>query len=376
MRAQIKLGRVSGIELGLHYSWLLIALLITLSLEGHFRTTNPDWGAATVWAAALATGLLFFAGIVLHELSHSVVANARGLPVRSITLFALGGVAQMERDAPDPKTEFLVGIAGPVMSIVIGLVCLGLAYAAGWTGVATPRQPVPAVLVWLGYINIVLAVFNLIPGFPLDGGRVLRAIVWWKTGDAKRSTRTAARVGQAVALGFVVLGLLRFFSGAGFGGLWLSFIGWFLLDAAGSSYAQADLGEGLRGVRVEDVMERDCPVIDSRSNLQTFADEHLLRTGRRCYIVVENGRVAGLITPHEVKEVPRPRWPYTTVDEVMRPLARLRTVAPDSSVLKALETMAREDVNQLPVLSNGRLEGILSRSHVLGLLQTRSELNA
>ncbi|HYE66664.1 MAG TPA: site-2 protease family protein [Pyrinomonadaceae bacterium] len=377
MQAQIKLGRIFGIEIGLHYSWVIIALLVTFSLAGQFYTTNPDWGPGVIWATAIITGLLFFVAILLHELSHAVVAKARDLPVRAITLFALGGVAQIEKEAADAKTEFWMGIVGPITSVLIGLICLGLAWAFGWSPTVSPfpQSPLLAMLMWLGFINIVLAIFNMIPGFPLDGGRVLRAIIWWVTGDVARSTRIAARVGQFVAFGFIIIGIFRFFSGAGFGGLWLAFIGWFLLDAARASYAQVEVSENLRGVRVGHVMARDCPVVDGRSNLQTFVDEFLVRTGRRCFVVEENGRIAGLITPHEVKEVERARWPYTTVDDVMRPLDQLRTVKPDALVTEALEVMGREDVNQLPVVSDGRLEGIISRSHILQLLRTRAELH-
>ena len=271
MEAQIKLGRIFGVNLGLHYSWLLIALLIVLSLAGHFHSTNAQWGSVAIWILAIATSLLFFASVVAHELSHAAVAKSRGLPVRSITLFALGGVAQIEREAADPKTEFWMGIVGPITSAVIGVVCLALAWTLGWSPGATPGTPVLAMAVWLGYINITLAIFNMIPGFPLDGGRVLRAIIWWNTKDAGRSTRIAARIGQVVAFGFILSGFFRFFTGAGLGGLWLAFIGWFLLVAARESYARTIVAEELRGIRVGDVMTRDCPTIDSRSNLQTFA---------------------------------------------------------------------------------------------------------
>jgi CBS domain-containing protein len=185
-----------------------------------------------------------------------------------------------------------------------------------------------------------MAIFNMIPGFPLDGGRVLRAIVWWSTGNAGRSTRIAAGVGQFVALACIVVGILRFFGGLGFGGLWMAFIGWFLWDAARASYAQVEMVEGLRGVRVRDVMSRDCPTVDGHLTLQTFAEEHLLRTGRSCF-VVDDGSIAGLITPHEVKELPRELWPTTTIAEAMRPLAELRTIRSDTPVAEALETMGR-----------------------------------
>jgi len=375
MKAQIKLGRIFGVEIGLHYSWFLIALLITLSLAAQFRLNNPDWSDGLRWGLAITTALLFFAAIVAHELSHALVAKSRGLPVRSITLFALGGVAQIEKEAVDAKTEFWMGIVGPITSLVIGVICLGIALAMGWTPPGFPARPLPAMLMWLGYINVTLAVFNMIPGFPLDGGRVLRAVVWWITGDAKRATTIAARVGQLVAFGFIVLGVFRFFGGAGFGGLWIAFIGWFLLSASRESQAQVAITEGLKGVRVADVMSRDYPTVDGYSNLQTFVEEHLVRTGRRCFVVTVNGRPEGMITPNEITEVPRARWPYTTVADVMRPLDQVRTVGPDTPVTEALEVMAREDLNQLPVATDGQLVGVIARAHVLQLLQTRAELH-
>ncbi|HEY3025555.1 MAG TPA: site-2 protease family protein [Pyrinomonadaceae bacterium] len=374
MEAQIKLGRIFGVRVGLHYSWLIIALLVTLSLVGQFSTVNPKWGPTVIWTTAIITSLLFFTTLLLHELSHAAVARSRGLPVRSITLFALGGVAQIEKEASDAKTEFWMGIVGPITSIVIGALCLTLAWSLGWSPAREPGTPPIAVLQWLGYINIALAFFNMIPGFPLDGGRVLRAIVWWITGDPARSTRIAARVGQVVAFAFIIWGILRFFGGGNFGGLWLTLIGWFLLEAARASYAQVEVAEGLRGVRVSDVMTRDWPVVDGGMNLQTFVNEHLLNTGQRCFVVEENGHVSGLITPHEVKTVERPRWQSSRVSGVMRPLKSLHTVAPQTSVTKALEVMGREDLNQLPVVRDGHLEGIISRSHILRLLQTRAEL--
>jgi len=200
-----------------------------------------------VWTAAVMTALLFFATLLLHELAHSVVAKTRGLRVRAITLFALGGVSQIESEAQDAKSEFWIAIAGPLTSILLGSAFLLLSRAAGWVPRSEPATPVVAVSLWLGYINLALAGFNMIPGFPLDGGRVLRAVAWWVTGNAEHSTKLAARVGQAVAFIFILLGLLRFFVGANFGGLWLAFIGWFLLDASRSSYVQVQLMAGLRG---------------------------------------------------------------------------------------------------------------------------------
>jgi Zn-dependent protease/predicted transcriptional regulator len=375
MRAHIKLGRIFGIAIGLHYSWIIIALLVTLSLRSQFAAVHPDWSEAATWTTAIITGLLFFVSILLHELSHAAVAKLRGLPVRSITLFALGGVAQIEKDAADAKTEFWMGIIGPITSAVIGVISLLLSNLLGWNLADEPNGPIAAMFMWLGVINIALAIFNMIPGFPLDGGRVLRAIVWWKTGDANRSTRIASLVGQFVAFGFIMIGILRFFSGAGFGGLWLAFIGWFLLDAARASGAQVEITERLKGVSVGDVMTRQFPVVDGNSNLQTFVQEHLLPTGHRCFVVVEQGNPAGIITPHEVKTIDRTRWPYTTVSDVMRSLDSLSTVGPERPVTEALELMGREDVNQVPVVQRGVLAGIISRGHITRLLQTRAELD-
>lgn len=376
MKAQIKLGRIFGVEIGLHYSWFLIALLITLSIAGQFTLHNPGWNDSFRWGLAIVTAVLFFAAILVHELSHAVVAKARGLPVRSITLFALGGVAQIEKEAADAKTEFWMGIIGPITSFVIGVVCLAIAFALGWVPPEFPQRPLPAMLMWLGYINIGLAIFNMIPGFPLDGGRVLRAIAWWITGNPKRATTIAARVGQVIAFGMIIYGVMQFFGGAGFGGLWIAFIGWFLLTASRESYAQMVITEGLSGLHVADVMSRDFATVDAHSNLQTFADEHLVRTGRRFFVVTLNGHPEGIITLHEIRSVPRARWPYTTVADVMRPLDEARTVRSNTPITEALELMASQDLNQLPVMDDGALTGLISRTHVLELLQTRAELHA
>ena len=375
MKAHIKLGRIFGVAIGLHYSWIIIALLVTLSLRAQFAMEHPNWNGSTTWSIAIITGLLFFVSILLHELSHAAVAKLRGIPVRAITLFALGGVAQIEKDAADAKSEFWMGIIGPITSVVIGVVCLAVAWLLGWNFSAEPNSPPSAMFMWLGYINIALAVFNMIPGFPLDGGRVLRAVVWWITGDANRSTRIASRVGQLIALGFIMLGILRFFSGAGFGGLWIAFIGWFLLDAARASGAQVEITERLTGLRVGDVMTQQFATVDANSNLETFVQEHLLPTGHRCFVVLEQGRPAGIITPHEVKTIDRGRWPYTTVGDVMRSLETLRSVGPERPVAEALEMMGREDVNQMPVVQHGSLAGLISRGHIVRVLQTRAELD-
>lgn len=375
MRSQIKLGTIFGVELGLHYSWLVIALLITLSLVGQFHATNQDWSDTIVWATAILTGLLFFACLFAHELSHALVARARGLPIHKITLFLLGGVAQMEKEAADPKTEFWMAIAGPITSSVLGVLLLGLARLAGWTPPASPLTPGTALLVWLGYINLALAAFNMIPGFPLDGGRVLRAILWWAMGDVERSTRAAARVGQLIAALFIAFGVFRFFQGAGLGGLWLAFIGWFLLQASSATYLQIRTGSLLSGLSVKDLMSPTFETVDPHISLYDFVNQQLMRTGKRCFLVMENGHLLGMVTPKEVRQVEPSRWPHKQVIDVMRPVSQIHFVAPDTAAKEALEIMGREDVHQLPVISNGKVVGIVSRAHILEVLQSRSELS-
>jgi len=374
MKSQIKLGTIFGVELGLHYSWLVIALLITFSLVSQFHAVNHDWSNALVWSTAIITGLLFFACLFAHELSHAIVAKACGIPVHKITLFLLGGVAQIEKEASDPKTEFWMAIVGPITSGVLGMAMLALARLAGWTLWTSATTPGTALLVWLGYINLALGAFNMIPGFPLDGGRVLHAILWWTMDDAERSKRTAAVVGQIIAVFFIGFGILQFFQGAGLGGLWIAFIGWFLLQAAGATYLQVKSRTLLQGMRVKDVMSADSYAVDPELSLQEFVHEHLLRTGRRFFLVIQDGQLLGAITPNEVRTVESRAWPFTAVRSVMRSADKIHSVSPDIPAMEALETMGREDVNQLPVMSNGRIDGIVSRAHVLQVLRSRAEL--
>ncbi|MCS7012546.1 MAG: site-2 protease family protein [Chloroherpetonaceae bacterium] len=382
MQSHISLGKVFGIKVGVHLSWVLIAILLTVSLATRFSVINPNWGSEVIWLTAIITGLLFFSAIVAHELAHALVARMRGLPVNSITLFALGGVAMIEKEAADPATEFWMGIAGPIMSVFIGTVCLSIAMLLGWSlgeSPFEPSTPLMAALVWLGWINIGLAAFNMLPGFPLDGGRVLRAVIWYVTNDAVRATRIAARLGQIIATLFIVFGIFQFFFGIGWGAIWLAFIGWFLLNAASSSYAHLELSQTLRhldGLTARDVMQLDCYQLDSKTTLQDFVSEHLLRTGGRCYFVTNGQNLAGLVTLHEVKGVPKELWASKTVGEVMRPVAELQTIAPETPVRKALEMMIQADVNQLPVVSDGRAVGMISRNRILELLQARAELAA
>jgi Zn-dependent protease len=379
MRGNIRLGRLAGIEVALHYSWFLIALLLTLSLGASFGSKQGGFSARPllVWSVAALTGVLFFGTLVLHELAHALAARAARLPVRSITLFALGGVSHIQGEPDRPRTELWIGIVGPLTSLVIGLACLGLARALGWTATAPAQTPLTVVLVWLGTVNLLLAAFNMLPGYPLDGGRVLRAALWKLTGSRRRATRIAASVGQAVAIGLIALGVVQFFTAAGVAGLWLAFIGWFLLAAASASSHAVDVYEFLGGVSVGEVMSREYASVDGQLSQRTLVDEELMRNGRR-FFVVENvdGRAAGLVTPREVTSVPRREWPNTRVADVMKPLESLRSVAPRDSLGESLDLMSREEVHQLPVVEDARLAGVLTRGDILRVLRTRRELAA
>ncbi|MGH9411540.1 MAG: CBS domain-containing protein [Vicinamibacterales bacterium] len=225
-------------------------------------------------------------------------------------------------------------------------------------------------------MNVALGLFNLIPGFPLDGGRVLRAVVWQFTHDANRATRTAARVGQVVAFAFIAAGLFALILRGDFGGLWIAIVGWFLLESAQAYYAMAEVSSALRGVRVADVMARQCATIDPDTTLRRFVDDELLRLTSNCFAVARDDHILGLITPDEVKHVPRENWDRTTVAQVMRPLQVLHPLSPDVSAREALELMGRENINQVPVITNGHLAGVVTRSYLVHLLQVRRELHA
>ena len=374
MRSQIKLGRIFGIEIGLHYSWFIIALLIAFSLAQQFRHDNPAWTPLVVWSAALLTAILFFAGLLAHELSHSLVARSHKLPVNRITLFALGGVSVIEKEAPNAWTEFLVAIVGPVTSVVIGGALTIIALSMGGRLNQPPPSPGVAILLWLGIINIALGIFNMVPGYPLDGGRVLRSVIWGITHSMEKATFIAARIGQGIGVLFILWGIYRFFTGEGIPGLWISFIGWFLLQSAGANYMEVEMKQLLQGVRAGDLMTRDCAKVDGNLTVQQFVDEVLLRSGDRCFLVLEDDHMAGLVTPHEVRTLERERWPVTRVQQIMKPVGQVHAVLPDTPIMDVLEIMAKEDLNQVPVVRNQRLEGILTRTNILQLLKSRTEL--
>ena len=322
-RRSLRLGQVLGVELRLDYSWFIVFVLVAWMLAGHhFPLMNPGWAPAVYWAVGLVASVLFFASVVAHELGHSTVSRALGVPVRDITLFIFGGAARLGREPQRPRDEFLIAAAGPLVSLILG----GVFWAVG--RFAAPGGPTYAVAAWLAWINAVLAIFNLIPGFPLDGGRVFRAAAWAVTGNFRQATRVAALLGRVVAFLIIVWGASRIFAGDPLGGLWITFIGWFLDSAAARSVESVALTDLLAGHTVNEVVMTDCPRIAPDETLDVVVDQKVLPTGRRCLPVVEGDALRGLLTLHRIKEIPRDRWRSTRARDVMIGRAELRTVHP------------------------------------------------
>lgn len=369
MQSNIRLVRIWGIPIGLSFSWFLIFGLVTWSLAtSMFPTALPAIPAAAYFALGLVTSLLFFASVLAHELGHAFVALRNGVPVRAITLHLLGGLAQIGREPANAGVEFRIAIAGPLVSLALagGFALLSLA------GQAAPVL-VPAAM-WLARINLILALFNLIPGFPLDGGRVLRAIVWKLTGNGYRATRAAAVVGQVVAFSFIGVGVFNLFTGVSGNGLWLIFIGWFLQSAASASYAQAGLQQDLAGVTAEQVMQRERVEIPGSVTVEQLAGPLALGQQQRSFFVGDADEIKGMLTAADIVRVPRSLWAFTRVEQIMTPIQRLVGVQAQTELLEALQQMEEAQVVQAPVLAEGRVVGLLSRDQALRFIRLRRKL--
>ena len=374
MGSAFNLGRIFDIPFRLHYTWFIIFLLITFSLSWQvFPALYPGWTGLTYWIIGIVTSLLFFASVVAHELAHSLVARFYGIPVKGITLFIFGGVAQMAREAARPGVELKMAAAGPACSLVIG----GL-FALLWLSTRGVIEPIAALAFWLAQINVVLAVFNLIPGFPLDGGRVFRSLLWRFTGNYKRSTQIAVRVGQGVGYLFILLGilviLLRPFGLGWFSGLWLAFIGWFLENAASSSYRQVKWRDTLHGFSASQVMTSVYPTVPSNIMVRELVQGYILTGGHHVFMVADEGRLVGILTLDDIKSVSQPSWEATQVREIMTPVDKLKVVHPDQDALSLLEQMEADDINQMPVVSGDRVIGLVTRDNLIRFLRIRSEL--
>lgn len=363
MTAAFRLGRIAGIEIGAHWSWLLVVALVVWSLaDGVFPDTNPGLADGTYLAMAIVATVLFFASIVLHELGHALQAQRDGIAIEGITLWVFGGVAKLKQEVPSARAELRMALAGPAVSFAIGAACL-LAALAG---------PLPAaadgVLFWLGQINLYLLVFNLIPALPLDGGRVLRAILWARRRDYASATRTAGKLGRSFGQAMIVAGLLLVIFVGAFSGLWLAFLGWFLLAAAEAEMQTAEARVSLAGLTAADPMVRDPVTVDADSSVRKFMDEVFLPTRHTAFPVLDDGRVAGMVSFRQALGLPRPDWFATPVREIMLP-ADEACIHPDTPLADALARLTTSPLQRLLVCRHDRLVGLLSLTDVARLIE-------
>jgi Zn-dependent protease/predicted transcriptional regulator len=382
-----RVGRLFGIDIRIDWSWLLIFALVTWNLATVFGGIHSDWSTALRWGVGVAASLLFFASVLAHEMAHSLVAQRQGMPVREITLFLFGGVSNIQRNPDTPRAEFLMAVVGPLTSIILGIIFVLLSGVN--VGTATSQSPEntlrnlgigQTLLLWLGPINIIVGVFNLIPGFPLDGGRLMRSVFWAITNNVRTATRYASWLGQGIAWLMILGGIAMVFGaripffGTGFiNGLWLAFIGWFLNSAASQSYQQVVIQDVLEGVSVSEMMRRDPPTVPPNATVSDLVHEHVMGADDYGFPVMDQDRLIGVVTLDDVRSVPREQWQNRLVRDIMTPMDRLVTVTPDEDAEDALSKLQERDVRQLPVTENGHLVGLLRRRDIINWLRLHSD---
>ncbi len=356
-----KVATLMGIPIRVHFSWFIVFGLITWSLSTHyFPKAAPDLPVAAYWIKGTLVSLLLFASVAFHELSHSYIAKKYHISINSITLFIFGGVAQMKGEPPHPKAEFRIAIAGPISSFLLSAFFFLIA-------INTSGGP-KAVFSYLAQINFILGAFNLIPGFPMDGGRILRAALWSRTKDFFYATQMASNFGQKIALFFLLFGLFLIFTGSP-GGLWFSLIGWFLYMAAQTSQQQATLQEALSNIKVKNVMARDIVTVSSSIPIDEAVDKYFLRYGYGGFPVMDDGKFLGIITLREIKNVPREDWSKVKISDVLVPHNKKWEMTPDSNVMGALELMIKEDKGRIIVMENDKIIGLITRNGIARYLQ-------
>ena len=383
-----KLGRIFGITIRIDWSWLFIFVLVAWNLATLFIQMHVGWTIGLAWLTAIVAALLFFGSVLAHELAHSLVARAQGVPVRSITLFLFGGVSNIQREPPSPLAEFLITIVGPITSIVLGFIFIllsGVAIGPIQAVVAQPTRllasldPLTTLLLWLGPINILVGLFNLIPGFPLDGGRVLRSILWAITRNLRRATHWASLVGRAVAWLMILVGVAMIFGvrvpffGTGFiSGLWLAFIGWFLNGAAAQSYQQMVIEDILAGVQVSQLMRLNPLAVPAAISIGDLVQDYMMGTEDQSFPVMSGGQFVGIVTVEDVRKVPHQQWAATMVAQIMTPADKMVEVTPDEDAAEALRELTQRGASQLPVVRNGQMIGMLRRRDIARWLQLHS----
>jgi len=369
MKSSFKLFRVAGIDIGVHYTWIFIFAFISWSLAmGFFPTAYPGWDTLTYWITGVIAALMLFVSVLLHELAHSLVAKRRGIPVNSITLFFFGGVSNLEEEPKKPMAEFTMAIVGPGMSLVLALIFWLFSLIP-----ANETSPLAAMLNYLALINLILAVFNLLPGFPLDGGRVLRSIIWGATGNLVKATNIAGRIGQILGWALIGLGIYFIFFISIISGLWTVFIGWFLSGAASASRREVAVRQSLSGVKVRDFVDLNTATIGPETTVAEMVANIFRRHHGRAVPVCRDGMLAGIVTITDVRGIPQERWATTPVAEIMT-RQPLYTAAPEDDLNTVLKLLAQHDINQVPIQQQGRCVGLLSRADIIRHLQFREEL--
>ncbi len=356
-----RLFRIFGINIEFDYSWFIILFLFSLWLGDYFRA-QPGWTPAQVWTAAVVTTLLFFASVVVHELSHSLMARARGISVHSIRLFVFGGVSQIESEPRQAWEEFAISIVGPLTSLILGALLVLAARTQ------TPHSLPWAVTYWLGWINIVLGLFNLIPGFPLDGGRVLRAALWSLSHNFDKATRWAANVGKGIAILFILYGIAQVLRGGDLGGIWMVLIGWFLLSAADQSLRQVKIQNALADYTVRDIASPFYNRLAAGENLEDYFNQISGQHEYRPSLVMDDDQLLGVIAPSDLRRTPREQWNSTPVRQAMTPRDQLTTAGPRESLHEVLKKIVAANLSQIPILQDGKVQGVIRRDRILQLL--------
>lgn len=368
----LRIGKLLGVPIKLHYTLILGVLLIAWTLAvGYLPSEYLGLSSATYWLIGAIGAIVLFASVLVHELAHSYVAKKSGLPVRRIVLFIFGGVSEIEEEPKEAPLEFKMALAGPLTSFVIASALWLLQYMARAFGVGVI---IVASLEYGAYINVLLGGFNLIPAFPLDGGRILRAGIWrWKK-DRVRATRIATNVGVFFAYLMIFGGFMFVIGGVFIGGLWFILIGWFLKSGAESSYRQTIINETLAGVSIRDIMTRNVHTVDANASAKDVVETHFLQYKHGGFPVEKDSRLLGLITLQDIRKIPREKWQETKVGEIMTPCEKLKCASPDELAVDALMKMSKQDVGRLPVQENGKLVGIVTRSDILHAIRIKTEL--
>ncbi len=367
-----RIGRLFGFEINVHWSWLFIFFLVTWTFAtGVLHEFYPDWTDARRWTVGSAISLIFFISILLHEMSHSVVARHYGISVSSITLFVFGGVSNLTKEPQNAREEFWIAIVGPLTSMALSLM-----FTAGYFILGPIDQGAGGVAANLALINVAIGVFNLVPGFPLDGGRVLRSVFWARRRSLLGATRTASKVGTLVAYLVMAIGVASFFVVSPITGIWFFLIGNFLRMASTESYQQVFLDEALKGVPASAVARQDYVTVPPDMTLADLAEDHVLAGHGRCFPVVVADDLIGLVSLDDLRRVLRDDWDKTTVYRAMTPFAKLRTVSLKDDLPQVLAEMATGDINQVPLIEGKHLLGLIHRSDVFRFIQVRQEIGS